>query len=310
MRSVTEKLPSLSVIIPTKNRQSDLERTVKSVLRQSVLANQLVVVDQSDTNAGHARLQAQISGAALDGRVELLYIHNPAISGGAAARNRALEIAGCEVCLFLDDDVELETDFVEQLLQVYGDHAEAGGVSGVITNYAAPKWPHRAWRAIFARGPFHDERQWIYWNSGRLWNSPPIPVRKFGGGLMSFRAEIIRSLRFDENLQGVSDGEDIDFCMRVKKGTLLLMNPRARLAHLHSSSGRLADHWLRRTVRGNHYLYWRHWNNGLRNRACFFWLTGGYLLLAALGCARRASLEPWDAMWTGMKEARQAARGR
>lgn len=310
MRSAPEQLPSLSIIIPTKNRQADLERTVRTILRQSVLATQLVVVDQSETNHCHARLNELISAAAPKGILQLLYIHDPSISGGAAARNRALELASCEVCLFLDDDVELEPEFVEQVLEVYRNNKQASGVSGVITNYRAPRWSHRFWQTIFARGPFHDERQWIYWNSDRLRNSPPVPVRKFGGGLMSFRTQTICGLRFDENLQGVSDGEDVDFCMRLEKGTLLLMNPRARLAHLHSSSGRIADHWLRRAARGTHYLYWRHWNNGIRNRAYFVWLTGGYLLLAVIGCLRRLSLRPWRALWTGMREARQAAHGR
>ena len=199
----------------------------------------------------------------------------------------------------------LEPDFVEQILRVYRDYLDVGGVSDVISNYPRPPAWSRVWNPLFVRGPFHDERQPIYWNANRPRNSQPIPVRRFGGGLMSFRAETIRDKYFDENLRGVSDGEDVDFCTRLDPATVLLIAPRARLQHYHSPIGRLTDHWLRRHARGNLFLYHKHWNRGLPNKLSYGWLWLGYSTVAVVASCRRLSLEPWRALRTSAAEASQ-----
>lgn len=255
--------PSVSVIIPTKNRPADLERAVRSLLNQSVGLHSLVIVDQSSDEESRLRVEAQLTDAAVRRGIKwkLNYIHDAEISGGATARNRAMEVADGDIWLFLDDDVILEPDFVEQLLAVYRDYPDADGVSGIITNYPRPPLILRLWTDLFVCGPFRDERQPIYWQANQLRRSPPITVRRFGGGLMSFRASVIRGKLFDENLRGVSDGEDVDFCTRLGREVKLLIAPRARLEH-HHSAVRLHDHWLRRSVRGNIFLYRKNWKKG------------------------------------------------
>jgi GT2 family glycosyltransferase len=219
-----------------------------------------------------------------------------------------MEIAQGDICLFLDDDVCLETGFVEEVLAVYQRYPRASGVSGIVSNYRRPPIAFRLWVSVFARGPFHDERQPIYWKADRLRNAEPIAVRGLGGGLMSFRAEAIRAHRFDENLTGVSDGEDVDFCVRLGPDAVLMIAPRARLAHKASPIGRAQDHWLRRFTRANHYIYHRNWERGFRNGLAFVWLNMGLGLVASLASVRRASLAPWRALRKGAREGRRVAR--
>ena len=298
---------SVCVIIPTKNRPADLQRVVRSVLSQTAGPQALVIVDQSRDEESRRRVEAELLNAdrQCGGRWKLVYIHDTEITGLAMARNRAMEIADGSIWLFLDDDVVLEADFLEQLLAVYRDHPDADGVSGIITNYPRPLLFDRLWSTLFLRGPFHDERQPIYWRAGQLRESPPIVVRRFGGGLMSFRARAVRGRSFDENLQGVGDGEDVDFCSRLGLEVKLLIAPRARLAH-HHSAVRPDDHWLRRSARGNCFLYRKNWNKGVFNRLCYVWLIGGYSLVAVVASLRRLSLEPFRALRMGHGEARRS----
>ncbi len=305
--------PEVSVIIPTKNRPDALSLAVRSLLGQTFASVSLVIVDQSPDDESRRHVEAELS-AAKEWRSPLCrlnYIHDSAIAGAAAARNRAMAAAGGDIWLFLDDDVCLESDFVEQLIAVYRDHPETAGVSGIITNYPRPPLGFRLWSGLFMRGPFHDERQPIYWNAERLRDSPPIRVHRFGGGLMSFRAEAIRGKYFDENLDlnlsGVSDGEDVDFCSRLDPDAVLLIAPRARLQHYQSPAGRLADHWLRRHARGNLFLFHKHWNRGLSNRLSYRWLCFGYSAVALVASCRRLSLEPWHALRLGAHEASNAS---
>ena len=88
--------------------------------------------------------------------------------------------------MFMDHDVLLERNFIEEILKVYGPGV--AGVSGIITNYSTPPLKQRLWETIFQIGPFRDARQGVYRGAMVLGDSSPVRVRQFGGGLMSFRA--------------------------------------------------------------------------------------------------------------------------
>jgi len=235
--------------------------------------------------------------------LDLIYIHDPFIVGPAVARNRAMDAAKGEVWLFLDDDVTLEPNFIAELQAVYLSHPVAVGVSGIITNYAPPGILHRLWNAIFFRGPFRDERQPIYWRAEQLRQSQPLPVTKFTGACMSFRASAIRGQRFDEALQSAYE-EDIEFCLRIEPRPLLVIAPGARLAHHKSTSGRSVEHHLKRETRAAYYLYRKYWQAGFKNHLCFAWVNVGYALIATLASVFRFTLNPWRAVFSGMREAK------
>src|SRR5712692_4234759 len=83
---------SVCVIIPTKNRPQDLERAVRSLFAQTFIPLSLVIVDQSPDDESRRRVNAELSAACQQrGPLwSLNYIHDPAISGLAAARNRSM----------------------------------------------------------------------------------------------------------------------------------------------------------------------------------------------------------------------------
>ena len=286
---------SVSIIIPTRNRRSSLESTVRTIVSQTVLPTELLIIDQSANDRSERAVQAVLISAPENVRatIRLVYIRDPSISGGAVARNRAMEMASGETWLFLDDDVDLEPDFIEQILAAYHRYPEAVGVSGVVTNYGAPGFSSRLWSRLFCTGPFWDERQPIYWKATKGIRGKVQKVRKFGAGLMSFRASAIRTHRFDATLKGVSDGEDVDFCARLDRSSVLLITPSARLVHKQSPVGRSREHWLVRHARTAGYLYRRNWAYGIRNRLAFAWLNCGYLTVAIVNAIRRGSTAPF-----------------
>ena len=136
-----------------------------------------------------------------------------------------MEIATGEIWLCLDDDMGLEGNFIEEIVAVFRERPDVTCVCGVITNYAPVQWPYRLWSWGFVRGPFHDERQPIYWNANRLRGSEPIRVHKLNGGAMAFHSKLIPNLRFYPNLTGLSLAEDVDLAARIEPG-IILMAPR------------------------------------------------------------------------------------
>lgn len=305
------RMPTVSVIIPTKNRSHDLALTVETLFRQTILPNELVIVDQSESDDSRIKVKSLYQALPDDQRLtlHLHYIHDPLIAGLTAARNAALARNHCDILLFLDDDVELEPMFLEELLRTYAAHPSVAGVSGVVTNYSAPPLAMRLWKQIFMRGPFRDDRERFYWEAAAMRESGVRRVTRLGGGLMSFRASAIGEVRFDERLRGVSDGEDVDFCMHLGARAELLMNSRARLVHNASPTGRTGDHWLRRYLRGQIYLYRRNWNSGLKHRLCFLWFMMGATLIASLSSIGRMSPGPLKALVLGHRDGVAAASG-
>ncbi|HEV2386278.1 MAG TPA: glycosyltransferase [Candidatus Acidoferrales bacterium] len=298
----------VSVIIPTKSRPVELGATVESLFRQTALPAELIIVDQNPDGRSRNGVERALQSLPESSRqrMRLAYIQDTSIAGAAAARNRGMEAAREPILLFLDDDVTLEERFIEELLRVYEQEPALAGASGIITNYLPPALLLRAWSALFARGPFRDDRQPLYWHAERLRHSPPLPVTRFTGACMSFRAEAIAGLRFDERIPQ-SYGEDVDFCLRARRAGALVIAPRARVAHHRSAAGRLAEDRLKREARAAAYLYRKHWRHGTRNRFCFAWLNAGFGIQAALASLRRRSTAPWQALVEGCRQCRWKA---
>lgn len=240
-------------MIPTKNRPAALRHTLGTVLAQRQPVDQIIIVDQSAAGAREVVGRLRAVGA---NAPDWVYLHAPQISGGAAARNRAMDLAWGTIWLFLDDDVELGADFTAALLAAYRDRPDAVGMAGLITNYQRPCWRERGWNAVFRRGIFRDDRQPLYWNAARLRGREPLPVSRFTGCAMSFRAAAVGQLRFDERLTGVSNGEDVSFCLALTGGGPgLFVAPGARLRHLRDPAGRSHAHWTEQTARDAWFLY-------------------------------------------------------
>jgi glucosyl-dolichyl phosphate glucuronosyltransferase len=287
---------SVSVIIPTKNRAADLARTIETLLAQTVTPMELIVVDQSPAPTFTQEIP-----------IPTVCIHDPSISGASVARNVAMDRARGDIWLFLDDDVLLEPDFIERILEPYGN--DVIGVSGIITNYTAPPFRQKIWEKVFQIGSFRDERQRVYRDAKRLRDTQPIRVRQFGAGLMSFRASAVREHRFDVNLTGASPGEDIDFCAGLPKESTLLITPKARLIHNRSPESRDPTHWIGVDAQVAAYMRERHWKKGLWNNLCYAWLSLGYAVVAGFSSLKNRSATPWKTWREGVHRGLRIASG-
>jgi len=237
------------------------------------------------------------------GGLTVTYIYAPNLTGAGAARNIGVDRASSELLVFLDDDVHLEPDFLEKLVLSYVGRPEIGGVSGIVTNYSRPPLRQRLLTEVFCLGPFRDERMPLYWKANALRESPPIPIRKFTGCVMSFRRTALGPDRFDDRYPGAG-AEDVDLSWRISERWKLILCPAVRAAHLQSPIGSQRDKWLFQAATQYYYLYYRLWRKSLVGRLCFVWLNIGFALLATLGSFKRRSLGPLHALRGGIAQAR------
>ena len=99
--------PGVSVIIPTHNRASLVNRAVRSVLDQTYVHFELIVVDDASTD----NTQDVINSFA---DIRIVYVRHSENRGVSAARNTGIKAAQNKYISFLDDDDELLPAFLEK----------------------------------------------------------------------------------------------------------------------------------------------------------------------------------------------------
>lgn len=295
-----------SMIIATKDRVATIVGTLESILRQTVVPDELIVVDQSaadETKAVVIDKSRQIKPEGLS-RPEIIYILDRGLVGAGAARNVGIKRSRGDILIFLDDDVVLEPDYVEKLLAVYQQDQCVGGVSGIVTNYSRPPLRERILEEFFYVGPFRDERQRLYWRAQELRQSDPVRIRKVSGCVMSIRRATLNEQWFDADYMGAGS-EDVELSWRISEQWPIVMAPQARLVHLRTQTGPPRENWLSYTVKGQYYLFHKVWNTSAKNRLCFWWLNCGFAVFALASCLRRRSLAPARTLISGVRGSKE-----
>lgn len=263
----------ISVIIPTKNRPDALAMCVASLVSQTRLPDELIVVDQSNTDESRRRVHELVERWP---EIALRYVWDTTINGAAAARNVGVGMCKGDVILFLDDDVILYPDYVERVLYFLEQFPEVAGVGGLIMNYK-PSRLNILGARVFKLGPFRDERE-IFECSGRDY----MQTRLLSGSNCAFRKAVLKSFSFDEALAGYSLSEDKDLTYRASREFRFVLTREARLIHNQSPVGRLDCRRLafKRVV----HLYWyfkKDIKPSLWNNLCYVWLNIGMILRSA-----------------------------
>lgn len=113
--------PSVSVVLPTYNRENVLGRAIESVLEQSYHDLELLVVDDGSTDN-----TATVVEDFDDSRVELL--EHDKNKGAAAARNTGIREATGEFIAFQDSDDEWHSEKLQKQMDIFTDAPPSVGV--------------------------------------------------------------------------------------------------------------------------------------------------------------------------------------
>jgi glycosyltransferase involved in cell wall biosynthesis len=124
--------PTVSIIIPVRNRPVLIRRAIETCLAQTRPAEQIVVVDDGstdDTAAVVEELSATIAS--------LVLVRRPVSGGAAVARNSGAAVATGEYLAFLDSDDEWEPTKLERQMALAAAHPECPGIfCGILYRYA------------------------------------------------------------------------------------------------------------------------------------------------------------------------------
>ena len=115
-------MPQISVIIPLYNKEAIIERSVRSVLNQSFVDFELIIVNDGSTDKSAGVIQG-----IRDDRIIFIEQEN---GGPAKARNTGVNHAKGKWILFLDADDELAEEVLEHFFRIFTKNPTINVIDG------------------------------------------------------------------------------------------------------------------------------------------------------------------------------------
>ena len=227
---------SLAFVIPTKDRGEDLRRMLASLVAQTSLPDQVIVVDGSGIAVSWCESEFP------ELQIDYVRLLPPSLS---AQRNAGMAMLRKEITHagYLDDDVVLETDAVCQMASFWASAGvDVGGAAFNVVNMTLSKdtVPRRRLGAVgdglgrVAPNGLVRELCEVRDNLETDW---------LCGGATVWRRAVIENYAYDNWFQGTGFMEDVDYSFGVRERYRLFVVATARLAHF-SQPVRADRQWL------------------------------------------------------------------
>jgi GT2 family glycosyltransferase len=231
----------VSAIIATVGRPDLLRLCLESLAKQTVRVSEVVVVhcgSDSETLAVTKEDRWHEAG------FEVRYFHHPE-RNCARQRNFAIEQAKHDYLLLIDDDVEVDSHWVEELFKPIWTNPSVGATMGRLINQpmATPTFFWRLYRRLL-HGPVEGFKPGKLIGAALPNGFPttaeePVPCEWIGGGASALRRDAFESVGgFASFFTGSSPGEDLDLGYRLSRKWKVLYVPAATCIHHQSPSGR------------------------------------------------------------------------
>jgi GT2 family glycosyltransferase len=195
-----EKMPAISIIVPTYKREEALCKMLQTLFLQDTKNFEILLVDQTPV---HTKKTLNFLEAHSD-RITWIRQKSPNLP---MARNNGLSKALGDFVIFVDDDVLLPANCITLLVSHLASR-DCDGVTGMVSFEKD---------ARELRLQYEKE----YGSFKNLSSNGLVMVDQFIGAVMAFRREVFARVGgFDENLGLLfpsAAGEDYEFCRRVRQ---------------------------------------------------------------------------------------------
>lgn len=216
---------SVSVIIVSYNCEKFIGKCVSSVLKNLPENGEVIVLDNDSSDKTYQILEKFLP------KIQL--IKSDKNLGFAKGNNLAAEKTNGEFIFFLNPDIRIKSPVLEEMIEFYENHADAGIVAPklIMPNgevQASVKNLPTIWGAIkeFIFGIRYAYSEYAPKNEN------PVEVEAVYGAAMLIQKELFEQVgSFDERY--FLYYEDIDLCKRIKQlGKKIYYYPKAEIIHL------------------------------------------------------------------------------
>lgn len=218
-----------SIIIANFNGENYLPKCLNSVIKSSVKNFELIVIDDGSTDKSLEIINQFIKK---DQRIKL--IKNKQNLGAAASRNKAIKEALGKYLVFLDNDTEVTTSWLEQIVSPLEKNKQIGGVQSLLLDFVNRKSiqiagglliPYTGWIAPLYQGMNYQEMRDKITEKDILAVSAALAVRR----------EVVKRIDGFDDKEAVFT-EDLDFCWRIWiAGYKIILVPSSIAFHLSKS---------------------------------------------------------------------------
>ena len=288
----------LSLIICTYMRPDPLTRLLESVMSQTQVPDEILIIDGSVDDDTGFRFRENGNN--------IIHYHKVPQEHRGLTKQRNYGIARVndeiDIVAFLDDDTILDPDYFEQLLATYSHFPEAIGVGGYITNEVS--WEKTDQEKTEDLNHYYydgyrrkeSSRYKLRRKLGLAQTTQPAIYPEFGhgrsisflppsgkiykveqlmGGVSSFPIAVLKEHKFSEYFEGYGLYEDADFTLRLSHIGGLYVNTAAQLEHHHDAAGRPNKYTYGKMVVRNGWYVWRvkHPKPSFKNKLKWYQIT-------------------------------------
>jgi glycosyltransferase involved in cell wall biosynthesis len=299
---------NISAVIPTRNRVEQVRSTLHSLLRQTRQVDEILLIDSSDDRRQTALLRQEFAGHPIQ--------WSESVPSVCIQRNIGIARASGDWILLLDDDVDLESDYILKLETYILANDGCGAVAGRLMQLESGTWTDQypvkrfgelCWRFIFQLSIWGriDEikvpgvMKWcveiindFYRRKGNTlslagwplitqWNEPIVRTTIYSLGASLIRKEWLAN-GYDEVLDPYGIGDNYGAALNFPARQQIHVLRDARAYHHRASENRL-DRTLasyRRSL-ALHYFLVRN-KKGFVTKSFFVWSLFGNSLAAIL----------------------------
>lgn len=273
----------VSIVIPTFERLIDLEECLISIKNQSKLPFEILVIDNSNSGSASALIN-KITPKFKFHSIKLYYFINPTGNSASEARNYGAQLSRGDIVIFLDDDVILNKNFINEILKVFENEKTAIGVQGIQTNIK-PRIISNILRMLFFDYHLSKNKCNVFpcvtgnypYELSKIINSKWLP-----GFNQAFRREIFNDFQFENIFRNYSDGEDFDLSYRIYKKykNSLFITPNATLIHKKSIESRMSKKNVI-LMQEVHELYLKNklFDLTIKNQLFYYWNRFGRIII-------------------------------
>ncbi len=219
----------ISAVIPTCEKQWDEGMTFRSLPNLNRKPNEIVVVMDSDEEAVEEQSLAGVPVKVLHTRLR----------GAAAKRNLGVARSSGEAILFVDDDVEFQSECLEFMEKTLVEDEKIGGVGCFIENQAFRE------PGLYSRMVYRLVGGWGIREFGgscfgpmitmhpRPWNNGVLikDVEWLNSGCVMYKKAALPFPAFEKNFTGYSFMEDVALSRRVRKKWRIVVSRDAWIFH-------------------------------------------------------------------------------
>jgi GT2 family glycosyltransferase len=261
-------------------RPESLVNLLKSVKVQTLYPDEILIIDGSSNDETKIVLEKN------EFKNLKYFLVSKENRGLTRQRNYGISklSSDCQIVCFLDDDTILETDYFEKTIETFKINFDVVGVGGVAINEY--KWKLQEPNVFYNRKKYYLFEGYFYkeglrnivrnyfkldsnlgsgkmpgYSHGRTSGFPltgkTYEVDLLVGMSMSFRRNVLDSIKFSKFFEGYGLYEDADFSLRALQFGKNVINTNVHLSHFHAASGRPNQYKYGKMVVRNGWYVWR-----------------------------------------------------